>query len=482
VQQQAIWKNSLARPNKDDYYQLVVLEICIGEERLDKSIRRKSVLATTISSTLSKLVKHGHPMITCSKKNMYATTGKWILGTGGLVVAMVNIGGITRLTQSGLSMTDWSIGGGLPPLTTAEWNVEFERYKQYPEWQQRKDMTLNEFQYIYAWEYGHRMFGRFIGIAFIMPWMYFTIRKRIPPSYQPRMVLLGSMGLTQGLIGWWMVKSGLGDERRSDTKEIRVTPTRLATHLSMAVATYGALLWTGMDILKLPHTTTTTTTSTTVLTATSGSLNNTSLLETIINEITTAAEKVSADKVKLTSSLVQDAFNNTCRLRYAAIGLTGLTGVTIASGAFVAGNDAGRAYNTFPKMHDDYWIPPTEELLELQPLYRNFIDNTATVQLNHRILGSTVAFSTIGVSAIGLSNSKLASTVADVASSASLMSVLSRSGTSVSNGSNGNGMKFLLTPQVRNGLWFISIAAIEQVTLGITTLLTYVPISLAALH
>lgn len=121
----------------------------------------------------------------------------WLLGMSGLVAGMVTVGGITRLTRSGLSMTDWTLSGGLPPTTTALWEVEFERYKQFPEWQQRKSMTLDEFKFIYAWEYGHRMMGRFLGIAFTVPLIYFSARGMVPRSLYPRLGLLFGLGGTQ---------------------------------------------------------------------------------------------------------------------------------------------------------------------------------------------------------------------------------------------------------------------------------------------
>lgn len=126
----------------------------------------------------------------------------WLLGTGGLVAAMVTIGGITRLTRSGLSMTDWKLQGSLPPMNQADWEKEFERYKQFPEWQQRQRMTLEEFKFIYFWEYGHRMFGRFLGVAFTVPLVYFSARGMIPRKLYPRLGLLFGLGGTQGLIGW----------------------------------------------------------------------------------------------------------------------------------------------------------------------------------------------------------------------------------------------------------------------------------------
>jgi heme a synthase len=358
------------------------------------------------SSVVPLLLQKGFPAITNVAHNMYAPAGKWILGTAASVVGMIHVGGVTRLTQSGLSMTSWSPLGSLPPLTEEAWQAEFERYKSFPEWEQRQNMTLSDFQYIYGWEYGHRMLGRVVGLVFVLPWAYFSLRGRIPPGYQKRMVGLLAMGGTQGLVGWWMVKSGLGEDRRGDKQEIRVKPVRLATHLSMAVATYGALLWTGLDILGLPH------------------------------------KQAMIDQA---SKLSNDALKQAARLRTGSLHLTALTGITIVSGALVAGNDAGRAYNTFPTM-DGEWIP--SEIAQLKPWYRNLYENTATVQFNHRVLGVSTAAGAVGLAVMGLSPVKAA----------------------------------LVTPQARLGLYAVGGAALGQVTLGITTLIHYVPISLAAAH
>jgi cytochrome c oxidase assembly protein subunit 15 len=359
-----------------------------------------------MASSVTALLQRGLPAVTNSAHNLYAPTGKWMLGTAGAVVGMIHVGGVTRLTQSGLSMTTWTPLGSLPPITQDEWEAEFARYQTYPEYQQRNKMTLKDFKFIYGWEYGHRMLGRTVGLIFCLPWIYFTARGKIPKGYQGRMVGFLAMGGTQGMVGWWMVKSGLGNDRRGDNREIRVRPFRLATHLSMAVATYGALLWTGLDILGLPHKTT----------------------------LTEQAKHLSKQALKQAS-----------RLRVGSLALTGLTGLTIVSGALVAGNDAGRAYNTFPKMGDD-WIP--EGILEYQPWYRNLHENTATVQFNHRVLGMSTAAVALSLVAVGLSPSKSA----------------------------------LLTPQARNGLYAVGLASVGQVTLGVTTLLYYVPLSLAAAH
>mmetsp|Transcript_40038 Transcript_40038/g.96679 ORF Transcript_40038/g.96679 Transcript_40038/m.96679 type:complete len:447 (-) Transcript_40038:108-1448(-) len=378
-----------------------------------------SAAASAVSSVAgTNLIKKGFPALTNTSQNMYANTGKWILGTACSVVGMIHVGGITRLTQSGLSMTDWSPLGSLPPITREEWQKEFDRYKTYPEWSQRKSMTLKDFQFIYAWEYGHRMLGRTVGLIFVTPWLYYTARRRIPKGYQGKMVGLLAMGGTQGLVGWWMVKSGLGDDRRGDKNEIRVKPHRLATHLTMAVATYGALLWTGLDILGLTH------------------------KDTMVQTV-----KESMKKFASSSSNGQDALRRAAKLRTGSLHLTALTGLTIVSGALVAGNDAGRAYNTFPTM-DGQWIP--SEIRDLQPWYRNMYENTATVQFQHRMLGLTTAAGAVGLATAGLT-------------SASKMTAL-------------------VTPQARIGLMAVGASAVGQVTLGVVTLLQYVPISLAAAH
>lgn len=337
-----------------------------------------------------------------TRHNPHAVVGTWLLGTAGTVVGMIHIGGITRLTKSGLSMTDWSFVGSLPPRSLEQWQDEFARYRTFPEWQQRQSMTLQEFQFIYYWEYGHRMLGRMVGFVFAGPWLYFTLRHKIPPGFQPRMMGLFAMGGTQGLVGWWMVKSGLGDDRRGDRKEIRVQPVRLAAHLSMALATYGALVWTGLDVWTIPH-------------------------------AATVRDKV--------AQLSQQALRHASVLRRNNLALATLTTLTIVSGALVAGNDAGRAYNTFPTMNGQ-WVPDT--LYSLSPWYRSLTEDTATVQWNHRVLGTTTALTAISLTALGLRRP--------------------------------------VTPQVRKGLYAVGIAATGQFTLGVTALLHYVPISLAAAH
>lgn len=327
----------------------------------------------------------------------------WLFGVAALVAGMVTVGGITRLTRSGLSMTDWKLQGSLPPMNEEEWNKEFERYKTFPEWQQRKSMTLDEFKGIYFWEYGHRMMGRFIGIAFAVPAVYFGARRMIPKAMIPRIGNLFALGGIQGLIGWWMVKSGLNVDP-NQPKEIRVSPYRLATHLGMAFTTYTYLVWSGLDLLHLPE------------------------------KAKQVASKLSADCLKYTS-----------KIRKLALFNGALVATTVLSGAFVAGNDAGRAFNSFPKMGDE-WVP--SEIMDMVPWWRNFFENTATVQFDHRILAMTTVLSIGHMYGVAVRSAHFAA----------------------------------LPAFTRIGMHAVAGMAVTQVGLGISTLLLYVPTCLAATH
>jgi cytochrome c oxidase assembly protein subunit 15 len=341
-----------------------------------------------------------------AKENELRPLGYWFLGTGALVAGMVTVGGVTRLTRSGLSMTDWRLQGSLPPITLEDWNREFDRYKTFPEWQQRKSMTLDEFKFIYFWEYSHRMMGRFIGVAFTVPGLYFATKGMIPKSLYPRILTLFGLGAGQGLIGWWMVKSGLSVDP-NQRKEIRVSPYRLATHLSMAFATYTLLLSTSLNMF------------------------------------------VTQNKLQqIGSALPSDIIKHASTSRRFAIHNAGLAALTIVSGAYVAGNDAGRAFNTFPKMGDD-WIP--SDLFVLEPWWRNFVENTPLVQFDHRVLALSTA------TAIGLMYQQARSAL--------------------------NGQYWKSLPKISR-ICYNSVAgmAVVQVGLGISTLLMYVPVPLAAAH
>ena len=170
----------------------------------------------------------------------------WLFSVAALVFCMVVVGGITRLTESGLSITEWKpITGALPPLNAADWASEFEKYRATPEYQQiNKGMSLAAFQFIYFWEWAHRLLGRLIGLAFALPLVWFAARRAIPAGYTPRLVALLMLGGLQGTIGWWMVTSGLSE--RTDVSHIR-----LAVHLVTALFILGGLVWTALDLLAL---------------------------------------------------------------------------------------------------------------------------------------------------------------------------------------------------------------------------------------
>mmetsp|Transcript_9052 Transcript_9052/g.20443 ORF Transcript_9052/g.20443 Transcript_9052/m.20443 type:complete len:490 (-) Transcript_9052:53-1522(-) len=419
-------------------------------------------------TTLSSIYTKGLPVLTPTTLNPHAPLGKWLLSTSSLVFAMVHIGGVTRLTKSGLSMTEWKPLGSRPPMSEEEWEVEFERYKLHPEWEQRKSMGLEEFKYIYYWEWGHRMMGRFVGVVFGGGWLYFTwihqpkmpslssssmtsilpknITSAIPPGYQSRLALLFAMGGTQGLVGWWMVKSGLGDDRRGDRSEIRVSPYRLAAHLGMAVGTYSVLVWTGLGALSYPVDYYAAANASTIAAA----------VKSATNKAAAAEKSVLSLLQQYTKNLTPTALQHAQKTRLGVLSTVGLTGLTILSGAFVAGNDAGNAYNTYPLMNGQ--LIPWDDMVdpEKSPKWRNAFETTATVQWNHRMLGTATALSAVGVAGYGLLHP---------ATRASSMKVLSST-----------------TPQVQRGLVALGTAATAQMSLGVATLLNYVPISLAASH
>ena len=170
---------------------------------------------------------------------------RWLYAVAALIVAMVVIGGITRLTESGLSITEWRpVTGILPPLTASAWAAEFAKYRQIPEFQLNRAMTLAEFKGIFFWEYVHRLLGRVVGLAFAVPLIWFAVRRAIPRGYGWRLVALLVLGGMQGVVGWWMVTSGLSV--RTDVSHLR-----LAVHLNLALAILAAIVWTARDLATL---------------------------------------------------------------------------------------------------------------------------------------------------------------------------------------------------------------------------------------
>ena len=251
----------------------------------------------------------------------------WLLVCCGLVFAMVVLGGVTRLTGSGLSMVDWRpIMGWLPPLNDAEWQRTFEMYQLSPEFQKiNSSMDVHAFKGIFWLEFLHRLLGRTIGIVFAVPFIVFLARGYIARQEWPRYLLMFVLGGLQGVLGWYMVKSGLVDNPH-------VSQYRLTAHLIAAFLIYSYMLWVALSLLH-PQ---------------SGGRRH-------------------------------PLFNATATV-------TGLIFVTVISGGFVAGLKAGTIYNTFPMM-GAHWIPPG--LTALEPAWRNFFDNMTTVQFDHRILAIT---------------------------------------------------------------------------------------------
>ncbi|XP_036402193.1 cytochrome c oxidase assembly protein COX15 homolog [Megalops cyprinoides] len=260
--------------------------------------------------------------------------GRWLVGCSGLVVGAVVLGGVTRLTESGLSMVDWHLVKEMkPPQSQAEWEAEFQKYQQYPEFKiMNHNMTLTEFKFIFYMEWGHRMWGRLVGLAYILPTVYFWRKGYFTRSMKGRVLGLCGFVFFQGLLGWYMVKSGL--EEKPNSYDIpRVSQYRLAAHLGSALLLYCASLWTGLSLMLPTH------------------------------------------KLPNTRQLTV--------LRRFAAGTGGLVFLTALSGAFVAGLDAGLVYNSFPKM-GERWLP--DDLLAFSPTLKNFFENPTTVQFDHRIL------------------------------------------------------------------------------------------------
>merc|ERR1719491_2415444 len=271
--------------------------------------------------------------------------GWWLLGTSGCVFGMVVVGGITRLTRSGLSMVDWRPQGRGWPQDTAEWECEFEKYKQFPEYQRMHKgtgMTLSDFKNIYFWEWFHRMCGRGIGLVFAVPLVGFAARGAIPREIVPKLGALFLLGGSQGLVGWWMVRSGLDKKLVAEIEGgiPRVSPYRLAAHLTCAFALFTGLVHTGLGVLQ--------------------------------PRAAAAAAPLAAVHLRVR-------------------GLALLVGVTAVSGAFVAGMQAGLAFNTFPLM-EGRLIP--EGYMALRPLYRNCFESVPSVQLHHRALALTTVGTT----------------------------------------------------------------------------------------
>jgi cytochrome c oxidase assembly protein subunit 15 len=250
----------------------------------------------------------------------------WLISIAALIAIMVLVGGATRLTESGLSIVEWKpVAGTLPPLTAEQWAQAFEGYKTIPQYRElNAGMSLAEFKTIFWWEWSHRLLGRFIGVAYLLPFLWFLWRGALGTDLKRRLWIIFGLGALQGAVGWWMVASGL-------TQRVEVSQLRLATHLVLALLIYAAIVWT-------------------------------------LRRLAERQSVVASSRLKLTGLV-----------------LLALTFVQLYLGALVAGLRAGRIYNTWPEI-DGALIPSATRLFFEAPWWRNLFDNTLTVQFEHRMV------------------------------------------------------------------------------------------------
>jgi len=332
----------------------------------------------------------------------------WLLVCCAMIFAMVVIGGITRLTWSGLSITEWQpVSGIVPPLSTADWQAEFAKYQQTSQYKLlNTGMSLGDFQTIFLWEYVHRLWGRLIGFVYLLPFLYFLVRRQIPRRLAWPLAGIFALGFAQGALGWWMVKSGLADR-------IEVSQYRLTAHLALALVIYAATLWTALGLLRTP----------------------TPSLPLLWGRETITAN---TPDILPPPQAGEGWGGGWCRASEAVLVLVGLT---IVAGGFVAGLKAGLTYNTFPLM-DGNFVPAG--YAQLSPFTRNWFENVAAVQFNHRILAMTTVASVIVLWLAG--------------------------------------ERGALPSPARHALHALLAIALLQLSLGISTLLLVVPIPLAAAH
>jgi cytochrome c oxidase assembly protein subunit 15 len=256
----------------------------------------------------------------------------WLFAVAAAIFMTLVVGGATRLTESGLSIVEWKpVTGVLPPLSEPDWQAEFKKYQEIPQYRERNaGMSLDEFKTIYWWEWSHRVLARSTGVVFLAPFLFFLWRGWIPPRLRMRLWAIFGAGAALGAVGWWMVSSGLAGSAR-----VSVSQYRLAFHLTLACAIYAAVLWTAQGL------------------------------------VTRAAQAVPA------------------RLRITAFVLAMLVLIQIYLGALVAGLDAGLTYNTWPLI-DGAFIPDAARLWFTTPWWRNLFENTLTVQFDHRMLAYAI--------------------------------------------------------------------------------------------
>lgn len=305
-----------------------------------------------------------------------------------MILVMVSLGGATRLTGSGLSIMEWApIMGTLPPMSQAEWQRLFALYQQIPQYSLiNHGFGLDGFKGIFWLEWSHRLWGRLMGFAFVVPLMWFVVRRQLPPGIWVRLLGLFVLGGLQGAVGWFMVASGF------EADSTAVSPYRLVFHLALALCLYAALLWTALNVWR--------------------------------------GKSVEMPRIQLPNWLAP-----------ASAGLVALVAITIVAGGFVAGLKAGLTYNTFPLM-DGHLVPSGYSLLN--PWLRNWTENIAAVQFNHRMIATLTAVVSLAIAFFGLAARP--------------------------------------TGAVRAALVALAIVVSVQYALGVTTLLWVVPVGLATAH
>ncbi|KAJ0426344.1 cytochrome oxidase assembly protein-domain-containing protein [Aspergillus carlsbadensis] len=387
----------------------------IINDKARKAFKRCSSSAVAANGTSSQASKSSFSQVTDK------TVAYWLLGSAASVFGIVVFGGLTRLTESGLSITEWRpVTGSLPPMNAEDWESEFAKYRASPEFQLlNPNMTLSEFKSIYYMEWIHRLWGRFVGLSFVLPAIYFVARKKVSKPMALRLAGIAGLIGFQGFIGWWMVKSGLKDDLFAPGSHPRVSQYRLTAHLGAAFACYVAMLWNGLAILRSHR------------------------LLSDLEAGSNILRSLQDPKLKL--------------FRRSVAGLALLVFVTAMSGALVAGLDAGLIYNEFPFMGKGL-APPMEELFDARYSrhedrsdlwWRNMLENPSTVQLDHRILAMTTFTSIMA-----------------------LWAYTRRS----------PNMKRFLPPAARKGVHGVVAFAWVQVGLGLSTLLYLVPLPLASAH
>lgn len=256
----------------------------------------------------------------------------WLLCVAAMIFLTLMVGGATRLTESGLSITQWKpVTGIVPPLSDAGWQADFKAYRTIPQYQElNRGMSLDQFKVIYWWEWTHRLLARATGAVFLLPFLFFLWRGWVPPRLRIRLWAIFGAGAFLGAVGWWMVASGLAGSGR-----ISVSQYRLAFHLTLACAIYAAVLWTAQQIA------------------------------------------------------LQRPVETPARLRIGALGIAVLVLMQIYLGALVAGLDAGLVFNTWPLI-DGSFIPAPSRMWFLHPAWRNFFENTLTVQFDHRMMAYAI--------------------------------------------------------------------------------------------